>query len=190
MRSGLTHFLVEFPRWLLLFTLVFAPWAYGSTRPGTIQILSILLSAVSLFWILECVECGRRPQLPVAALVAVAGLLLQGWWMALNAHSHFVDINEAFLPRAALLPAPGSVDADASIRMMFLVSGLLGVFLFCCELFQDSVWRKRVWVTIAVTGVSIAVLGILQKLGGEPVLALLWEPEKRDVTNNFANSGR
>ena len=37
-----------------------------------------------------------------------------------------------------------------------------------------------------MTGVSIAAFGILQKIGGDPILALLWEPEKRDVRNNFA----
>jgi hypothetical protein len=31
----------------------------------------------------------------------------------------------------------------------------------------------------------MALLGIIQKVGGEAMLALLWEPEKRDLANNF-----
>lgn len=180
-----TSFLVHAPRWLLLISLVFAPWAYGSTRPWTIQILSILLAAVGGLWMLECAVSRRRPQVPRVAALAAVVLLIQGWWMTLNARLYFVASNETFLPRPSLA-APGSVDAEASFVMMFLVTGLIGVFLFCCDLFQDAVWRKRVWVTMAVTGASIAAFGILQKIGGDPVLALMWEPEKRDLRNNFA----
>ncbi|MEY2411134.1 MAG: hypothetical protein QOF48_3804 [Verrucomicrobiota bacterium] len=186
LRSGFVQFITSVPRWLLLVSLVFAPWAYGATRPWSIQALSVLLSILTGIWILGCALRGRRPQVPRVAFLAVAALLLQGWWMTLNAHSFFNTMNETFAPRASWGGAPGSVDAGASLTRMFLFSGLLGGFLFCCDLFQDSVWRKRVWMTMALTGASIAAFGILQKIGGEPVLALIWEPGKRDLTNNFA----
>jgi hypothetical protein len=135
--------LVEAPRWLLAMSLVFAPWAYGSTRP----------------W-------------------AVA---------ALNAHSRFDAGLGALLPRTSLVPtAPGSVDGGASANAMIFFTGLLGVFLFCCDLSRHPVWPRRLWVTMALTGVSIAVLGILQKIGGDAVLSLAWEAAKRDPANNFA----
>src|SRR6185436_4277426 len=173
------------PRWLFLAMLVFAPWAYGATRPWAIQILSGGLIATCVLWIGECLASRRRPRVPILPVIGAAILLIQGWWMTFNAHSQFVELNETFLPRACLAAAPGSVDVQASTSLMFLMTGLLGTFLFCCELFQDSAWRKRVWITLAVTGASIAALGILQKIGGDAVLALMWEPEKRDVRNNF-----
>ena len=179
--------LVEIPRWLLVASLIFAPWAYGSTRPWAIQGLSFLLGCICLLWLAGCLILRRRPALPLVALIPSAGLMLQGWWMALNAHSCFdVDL-DALLPKAPLAPgAPGSANGPASVSVMFLFTGLLGVFLFCCDLAQHAVWRKRIWATMALTGFSIAAFGILQKIGGEAVLGLIWEPEKRDLTNNFA----
>jgi hypothetical protein len=179
--------LVEAPRWLLAMSLVFAPWAYGSTRPWAVAALSGSMGGVVLLWISECVIRRRWPRVPVLAGTAVAGVLAQGWWMALNAHSRFDAGLGALLPRTSLVPtAPGSVDGGASANAMIFFTGLLGVFLFCCDLSRHPVWPRRLWVTMALTGVSIAVLGILQKIGGDAVLSLAWEAAKRDPANNFA----
>jgi len=183
----MVRMLVEVPRWLLVAGLIFAPWAYGSTRPWTIQGLSILLGCICLFWLAECLTRCRQPALPLIAVIPALGLIFQGWWMVLNAHSYFDADLAALLPKASPAPgAPGSADGPASASAMFFFTGLLGVFLFCCDLSQHSVWRKRIWMTMALTGFSIAAFGILQKIGGEAVLGLIWEPGKRDPTNNFA----
>jgi O-antigen ligase len=178
---------VEIPRWLLAASLVFAPWAYGSVRSWAIRDLSVLLASICLFWLLECLLRRRLPALPVVAILVVLFLLMQGWWMALNAHSRFDADLGALLPEASfVIHAPGSANGTASTSAMFLITGLLGVFLFTCELSEHSVWRKRIWVTMVATGFSIAVLGVFQKIGGDSMLALLWEPEKRDLADNFA----
>jgi O-antigen ligase len=178
---------VEAPRWLLVAGLIFAPWAYGSTRPWAIQGLSILMGCICLFWLAECLIRRRQPALSLIAVITSLGLIFQGWWMALNAHSYFDADLQALLPKAPLVSgAPGSADGPASASAMFFFTGLLGMFLFCCDLSQHPVWRKRIWMTVALTGLSLAAFGILQKIGGEAVLSLIWEPEKRDLTNNFA----
>jgi len=179
--------LVEVSRWLLVASLIFAPWAYGSTRPWTIQALSILMGCACLFWLAECLIRRRQPSLPLVAVIPALGLILQGWWMVLNAHSYFDPDLAALLPKASPVPgAPGSADGPASASAMFFFTGLLGVLLFCCDLSRHSVWRKRIWMTMAWTGFSIAAFGILQKIGGDAVLGLIWEPGKRDPSDNFA----
>src|SRR4029453_8011725 len=53
--QGFIRAWVDFPRWLLLATLVFAPWAYGSTQLWAIQTLKVLLGLICLLWVVECV---------------------------------------------------------------------------------------------------------------------------------------
>ncbi len=179
--------LVEAPRWLLLATLAFAPWAYGSTRPWAIRILSILLGLTCVLWIVECLARRRWPQVPAPPAIAAGVLLLQGWWMAINSHSFFDTQLMTLFPTEPLVHGlPGSADGPLSLVAMLLFTGLLGVLLFCCDLAQRPVWRKRIWITMALVSFTIALYGILQKIGGEPVMALLWEPTKRDPANNFA----
>src|SRR5260221_8884967 len=179
--------LVEIPRWLLVIGLIFAPWAYGSTRLWAIHVLSLLMGCICLLWILECLIRHRQPALPLIAVIPALGLIFQGWWMALNSHSYFDPDLDALLPTTSLVSgAPGSANGPASTSAMLLFTGLLGVFLFCCDLSQCAVWRKRIWVAMALTGLSIAALGLLQKICGEAVLGLIWETEKQDLTNTFA----
>jgi O-antigen ligase len=186
-QTRLFRLLIEVPRWLLVVALVFAPWAYGSTRAWAVRDLSALLSCICALWIVGCFVCRRLPRLPTLAVFSAGGLLLQGWWMAVNAHSFFDAGTDALLPETPWVQgAPGSADGPASMAAMCLVSGLLGAFLFCCDLAQHPVWRKRIWITIAMTGASIAAFGVIQKIGGNPVLGLIWEPAKQDLTNNFA----
>ena len=179
--------LVDAPRWLLVGALVFAPWAYGSTRFWAVHILNVVLGLVCALWLGDCVARRRLPQIPKLLLAAVAGLLLLGWWMVLNAHSTFHYDHSQFVPRAAWMPGlPGSVELLLSRETMLSYTGLLGTMLFCCDLFQRSHWQKRIWLTLALTGFSIAVFGILLKVGGVRAMALIWEEEKRDLANNFA----
>jgi hypothetical protein len=179
--------LIQAPRWLLLISLVFAPWAYGSTRPWAMAVLSIFLGCICLLWLVECLTVRRRPEPPGMLAAAALGLMAQGWWMVLNAHSFFDRNLNALLPKIPLVAgAPGSVDGPGSASAMCLLTGLLGVVLFCRELAQYSVWRKRIWRVMALTGFSIAAFGLAQKIGGEKILSLLWEPEKQDAASNFA----
>ena len=81
--------LAEFPRWLFLATLVYAPWAYGCTRRWTIEVFNALTLTMLGVWILGCIARRRRPQIPTVLLAAVGFLLLQGWWMILNAQYYY-----------------------------------------------------------------------------------------------------
>jgi O-antigen ligase len=179
--------LVEIPRWLLAASLIFAPWAYGTTQPWALRALSFLLAAILFLWLAGCRARRRWPPVEWMNLAPMLALMFQGWWMVLNAHSSFDADLDALLPVTPLIPgAPGSSEGPTSAAAMFLVTGLLAVFLFCCDLSDDAVWPKRIWITMVLTGFSIAAFGVVQKIGGAPLLALVWESAKQDLTDNFA----
>src|SRR5213593_1607407 len=87
------RFVVDFPRWLFLGTLVFAPWAYGCTREWAIDFLDVLMAVILLLWLAGCVLRKLRPAVSPALVLCAAILLLQGWWMAANPHfQHDADL--------------------------------------------------------------------------------------------------
>jgi O-antigen ligase len=184
--SRIVCLLIEAPRWLLVIALVYAPWAYGCTPDWASASLAVILSLVVVLWIAGCVARRLPPNVPRLALVIVGCLLAQGWWMALNAKSLFAsDLLAAAANPITISHRPGSIDGTLSVATMFLISALLGTMLFATDLATRPVWRKRLWMTLALTGLSIAFLGIIEKIGGDRVLSLIWEKEKMDVNNNF-----
>ena len=86
MRERTLRSLIDAPRWLLLVTLVYAPWAYGCTDARAINLLSILTWLTVGTWLLGCLVRRVSPRVSPIALSAVALLLCLGWWMAGNAH--------------------------------------------------------------------------------------------------------
>src|SRR5437667_65055 len=132
------------PRWLFLATLVYAPWAYGCTRPWTVAVLNGLLAAVIVLWLAACVIERRWPRVPAMCLAASGVLLAQGWFMAWNAHQFYDPELFAFVPVAAPMPlAPGAIDGPAARQMMMRVTALLGGLLFAADLFLERLWRRR-----------------------------------------------
>lgn len=173
--------------WTLVAALVWAPWAYGGTRDWALHTLQALLGFMGLMWLAGCCVGRRWPRVSRWLGGLTVGLLLLGWGMALNAH-HRLDLKLWQLqPVQPLWPGlPGAADGPTSQRAMRSYTGLLLATLVTAHLARRGRWRQRLWLTMVLTGVSVALFGVIQKLGGEPVLALTWEPDKRDLTNNFA----
>jgi hypothetical protein len=69
---------------------------------------------------------------------------------------------------------------------MILTAGMLLALLFVCDLSRRPVWRHRLVLTLVLTAVSIAIFGVLVKLGGVPVMQWFWPAEKINPANNFA----
>ena len=167
----MSYAFIEAPRWLFLGLLICAPWAYGCTHPWAIRALDLGLAVVLLLWLDGCLLRGTRPVLHRWCVAAVALLACQGWWMALNPHFLHDAARHAFLPVAARVPwAPGSVDGAASTALMLRVTVLLGAILFVSDLARQAVWRHRVFMTMAVAGVSVAFLGLLQRASGAQMI--------------------
>jgi len=161
---------VETPRWLFLAALVCAPWAYGSTPAWAVERLEMLLGLILALWLAGCFVRRLKPAIPPALLACTAALLVAGWWMALN--PHFGDTGHyLFTPRRSWLPwAPGSVDGPTSLKAMLRITCLLGSVCFVCDLSTRRVWRRRIWRTVAATGVSITLFGLLQSASARPLL--------------------
>jgi O-antigen ligase len=184
--------IIDAPRWLLLGAIVFAPWAYGSTAPWAIQILQFGLGAICLLWFGGAVLRRQAPAFPKTLLATVIFLLLQGWWMAINAKYDYPTSDgitssfqsEALDPWAGW--APGSVHSALSWAAMVQVSVLLVILLMIGDLAQRSLWRKRLWWTMAGAGASIALLGIVQRITSAP--AIFWTGAK--IQDHFFSTFR
>lgn len=119
------------------------------------------------------------------ALAIISVLLLGiGWWMTLNARSSYDSEYYFFVPIKALLPrAPGSVDRAISLAWMWRATTFLGVACFVADLSRQSAWLLRLWWTIGSAGGSIALLGLLQKATGAPMI--FWGPAPLQGVNTF-----
>ena len=128
---------------------------------------------------------NNSQQRGLALLVPCAALLALGWWMALNARWIYDSDFLLFAPRGGLIGAgPGSVDYSISLAWMVRATLLLGVTLFAAQLCRDPVWLVRLWWTLALTGGSIALLGLAQKATGAEMI--FWQTTETPVTTFFA----
>ncbi|TLD68438.1 hypothetical protein FEM03_22810 [Phragmitibacter flavus] len=157
--------------WALAGALILAPWLYGGTRPWTVGLLNMILLGIVVPWLSIAVISKTFFKLPRVLLAAAFLLLLQGWWMTLNAH--FVHDSEysTFAPAATWSEnAPGSVDKISSLDMMLRISALVGVVLMGCDLSRSRRWRMRLWWASCIAGISVILLGLIQKLAEAPMI--------------------
>jgi O-Antigen ligase len=174
--NGGKLFLEEAPRWWLAGLLVFAPWAFGAIMPITKEILTKgLLALIGLF----AVSLALRRRWPrIHWLTALLSLFLlgQGWLMTWNPwlvydpmvfYFHHVQQPIGWLP--------GTVDHAASFHQMLLITGLFGAFWVAMDAAANPVWRSRLWLVMSLTGVSIMILGLLQRVTGAP--AIFWQTD-------------
>lgn len=163
--------LTDAPRWILLLSLVYAPWAFGCTRPWTIDLLNTFLGAAVVLWMGDCAVRRTRPCVHPVLAGGVVLLLLLGWWMCTNAHWLYDPGYFRFVPVASWWKGgPGTIDQAISFSMMLRVSILLGVICFVCDLSRYAAWRQRLWLAIAVAATSVVLFGLVQKCAGHPLV--------------------
>jgi diacylglycerol kinase (ATP) len=149
------------PRWLLLAALLYAPWAYGSIPAGALAGLNTLLLVTFLLWVTDAVVRRRWPPLSLWLVVPCVALILQAWWMAINGDQGG-GVTRSFRW------APGSVDQELSVGMALRVTTLLATGALVYDMARHRHWRQRLWWTLALTGGSIVLLGLVQRVGGAP----------------------
>jgi hypothetical protein len=166
-----SRWLDDAPGWLFLASLIYGPWNYGCTTERGIVGLNWVLGAALILWIIDLLVARGRPRVPFALVTLSVLLLAIGWWMVLNARWIYDSDYFIFIPIKAPLPrAPGSVDQAISMAWMLRATLLLGVAFFVADLSQRPAWLLRLWWTIGIAGGSIALLGLLQKATGAPMI--------------------
>jgi hypothetical protein len=66
------------------------------------------------------------------------------------------------------------VDRATAEPQLRLVTGLIGAFWIASDLAGSSRWRTRAWRVMSLTGISIVVLGLAQRLTNAG--AVFWDP--------------
>jgi hypothetical protein len=173
--------IVETPRWLFLGALVAAPWVYGTTPAWAIEYLVVLLTLILGLWLAGCILREMKPAIHPLLLTCVVAILAGGWWMAFNPHyrdaGHYV-----FAPARPWFPwLPGTVDGPTSRRMMARITCLLGSVCFVCDLSARREWRRRIWRTMAGTGISLVLFGLLESAFARPLV--VWGPQEVGETS-------
>jgi len=161
---SLQFFLVELPRWLLLAVIVYAPWAFGCTRWWTKTLLIQSLLATTLLWLCSLFIRRRWPRVTVPAGVVALSLLGLGWFSVYNSLATYDELTQVFSPALQRLPGwLGSWDASVSLRAMLLVTALMGAFFVSMDLAANPVWRRRLFLTLALSGGLLLLFGLVER---------------------------
>lgn len=178
----MARWIINAPRWLFLAALVYAPWAYGTTRPWTITGLNWLLGATIAAWLVSYVMQQRWPRFNRVQLLATAFLIGQAWFMVFNARFDYDRVNYQFMERSPWLSfAPGSLDYALSFGTAIRLTLLLLAGLVVSEMAEHPAWRKRMLGTMLLTGCSIVALGLAQRFTG--ATDIFWA--RKDLGPNF-----
>ena len=149
--------------------------------------MDTLLAGVLLLWVIELLVNRRKPRFPRFLLFLLIALLAIGGWMALNAGAILDTDFSVFVPIAKLVPrAPGSVDYALSAAWMIRVALLSGTLLFVVDLSQDNRALLHLCYAIGFVAGSIALLGLLQKATGAPMIFWQPSPEAGPIKTFFA----
>ena len=173
--------IVNAPRWLLLATLAYAPWAYGATRQWAIVGLNYLLGAMLGLWLVSYLLRQGWPSVHPVLAVSALGLAAQAWFMVINAKYDYDNARHEFIPLTPLLSrAPGSLHRSLSATKAVQLSAILAAVCVVCDLARSAVWRKRLLLTLALTGTSVVLLGLAQRLSNAS--SVFWGPENMGKT--------
>ena len=159
----------------MLAVVVYAPWAYGCTRWWAKTLLIQSLLAITVLWICSLFLRRRWPRVTPAAGIAALLLLGIGWFSVFNALASYDELLQVFSPIAQPLPGwLGSWDAAFSFRGMLLVTALMGGFFMSMDLAANSIWRKRLFLTLALSGGLLLLFGLVQR--ATAAKGIYWEP--------------
>ena len=162
---------------MFLAALVYAPWAYGTTQDWAVTGLNILMAFIVTMWIVGCLLQRKWPFVPPVLAIAAIALLAQGWFQVGNAKFDYDPATRDFTKLNPLLPwAPGTLHQSLSLQSMVQISTMLAAVCFVCNMAQRTIWRKRLLWTIALTGITLVLLGLAQRFTS--ATAIFWGSEE------------
>jgi O-antigen ligase len=174
-------FAIGAARMLSLAALVFAPWAFGTTRDWTIHILVTALLTAAALWVFGRAAQRRLREtlarIPLPLVLIIAGLLVLGWSITLNPRSYYDPLLGQFFPSDRPVQMwPGTVDGSVSRDAMLRVTALLLTVALMVELFRRRRWRRVLLAVLGLVGISIALFGLAQKIFHAPLA--FWELDR------------
>src|SRR5207247_8075111 len=138
----ISRLLLNAPPTLMLGALIYAPWAYGATRPWAVVGLNYLLGAVVVLWLASYLLRQTWPSVHPVLLVAAVGLTAQAWFMVFNAKYDYDAVTHEFISLTPLFPwAPGSVHQARSFETATQLSAVLAALCVVCDMARSSTWR-------------------------------------------------
>ncbi len=178
----------------MVVALIYAPLALGSIPPVALAGMEGLLALSALSWVLDALLNLRiSPRLPPILLACCGWLLLQGWFMAWNAHGAFSLTTGDILPITSPLPAaPGAIERTVAVLAMLRVTALLAGLCVVVDLARDLIWRTRLLWAMAWTGASFSLFGMAQQAGFVHFVAAqmsMYEGAYFGTYNYHANAG-
>jgi len=174
--GGVRAFIEDLPGWALVILLVAAPWAYGATFPETKEWLARALCGVGGLFFVSLLLRGRRLRINWLSLALSCLILGYGWLMTWNAKLVYDPQVFYFHPGSPHFPSwPGTVDQKASADQMLLITGLFCAFWVVSDLSARDRWRGRFWLVLSLTGVSIIILGLMQRFSAAP--GIFWRTD-------------
>ena len=163
MREWATAWRTTLPGSILMLALVFGPVFWGCTWPLGISILNLMMLGATLSWCLGIFWARPTPAFPRLLVASTAGLLAQGWMMALNASGICDPGTDLFTPRAHLTWLRGAVDFHRALDAMERITGLLGTTMIVSCLGRELAWRRLLLGTIVTVAGGVSFLGCLQR---------------------------
>lgn len=162
--------------WWLAVLLVLAPWAFGTTFEITKVWLAEALCALGPLFLITLIIRRRWPRVSWFSILLSFAILGYGWLMTWNAKL-FYDIKLFYFHHSSPpVPwLPGTVDQQTSAAQMLLITGFFCAFWVATDLSARQRWRSRFWLILSLTGVSIVILGLAQRLANAP--AIFWRTD-------------
>jgi hypothetical protein len=166
----------DLPGWCLVILVVGAPWAYGTTFPATKELLANGLCWIGGVFAVSLLLRGRSLQISWVSVGLSLLILTYGWWMAWNAKMVYDTAEYYFHLVSQPVPHwPGSVDQKTSWDQMVLITGLFCAFWVVSDLSAHDRWRRRFWWALSLTGLSIVILGLMQRFTNAP--GIFWRTD-------------
>ncbi len=153
--------------------LVYSTLAFGAATPSTRSTLDIILLAASLLGVFSIRKLGRRMRSMVVPIVLTSLILLQAAIAYSNPSHHYdVELNSLVAAEANVSWLPSSSDPASSLAEICHIVALLIALLVLTAMLRDKSRRWQLLTVIAICGVVVAIIGIMQKLVDAP--SLLW----------------